>query len=158
MRREKMPAKIYRITLTDEERAEMTARVNKGKGVVRRITRSRILLLADENHAEGGWKDADIARALGVHQRTVERVREKCVMLGIEAALNHTRPQKKRETILDGAAEAQLVQLACSEAPDGHESWTMQMLADKLIELEIVETVSRETIRTTLKKMNLSPG
>ena len=153
-----MPAKIYRVTLTSEERAELTALVNKGKGVVRRITRSRILLLADENHAEGSWKDADIARALGVHQRTVERVREKCVMLGIEAALNHTRPQKKREKILDGAAEAQLVQLACSEAPDGQESWTMQMLADKLIELEIVETVSRETIRTTLKKMNLSPG
>lgn len=153
-----MPAKIYRVTLTGEERAELTARVNKGKGVARRITRSRILLLADENHDEGGWKDADIARALGVHQRTVERVREKCVMLGIEAALNHTRPQKKREKILDGAAEAQLVQLACSEAPDGHESWTMQMLADKLIELEVVETVSRETIRTTLKKMNLSLG
>jgi len=153
-----MPAKIYRVRLTDEERAELTSLVSKGKGAVRRITRSRILLLADENHAEGGWKDADIARALGVHQRTVERVREKCVMLGIEAALNHTRPQQKREKILDGAAEAQLVQLACSEAPDGHESWTMQMLADKLIELEIVETISRETIRTTLKKMNLSPG
>lgn len=153
-----MPAKRYRVMLTDEERAELTALVNKGKGVVRRITRSRILLLADENQAEGGWKDADIVRALGVHQRTVERVREKCVMLGIEAALNHSRPQKKREKLLDGAMEAQLVQLACSEAPDGYESWTMQMLADKLIELEIVETISRETIRTTLKKMNLSLG
>jgi len=153
-----MPAKLYRITLTDEERAELTALVNKGKGVVRRITRSRILLLADESQSEGGWKDADIARALGVHQRTVERVREKCVMMGIEAALNHTLPQKKREKLLDGTAEAQLVQLACSEAPEGYESWTMQLLADKLMELEIVETVSRETIRTTLKKMNLSPG
>ena len=153
-----MPAKIYRVTLTDEERAELTALVRKGRGVARRITRSRILLLADENQDEGGWKDADIARALGVHQRTVERVREKSVMLGIEEALNHSRPQKKREKILDGAAEAQLVQLACREAPDGHESWTMQMLADKLIELEIVESVSRETVRTTLKKMNLSPG
>ena len=149
-----MPAKIYRVTLTDAERAELTALVSKGKGVARRITRSRILLLADENHGEGGWKDADIAHALGVHQRTVERVREQCVMLGIEAALNHTRSQKKREKILDGAAEARLVQLACSEAPDGHASWTMQLLADKLIELEIVETVSRETVRTTLKKMN----
>ena len=79
-------------------------------------------------------------------------------MLGIEAALNHTQPSKKKERILDGAAETRLVQLACSEAPDGHETWTMQMLADKLIELEIVETVSRETVRTTLKKMNSSPG
>ena len=153
-----MPAKIYRVTLTDEERADLTAIVNKGKGAARRITRTRILLLADENREDGGWKDADIVQALGVHQRTVERVREKCVMLGIEASLNHTRPQKKREKILDGAAEARLVQLACSEAPDGHEHWSMRMLADKLIELEIVETISRETVRTTLKKMNLSPG
>jgi hypothetical protein len=77
---------------------------------------------------------------------------------GIEAALNHTRPKKTRAKVLDGAAEARLVQLACSQAPDGHEQWTMQMLADKLIELEVVETVSRETVRTTLKKMNLSLG
>lgn len=153
-----MPAKIYRVTLTDEERAELSAIVNRGKGIVRRITRSRILLLADENRDDGSWKDADIAQALGVSQRTVERIREKCVMSGIEAALNHTRSQKKKEKILDGAAEARLVQLACSEAPDGHDTWTMQMLADKLIELEIVETVSRETIRTRLKKMNLSLG
>lgn len=153
-----MPAKIYRITLTNEEQAELTAIVNKGRGVARRITRSRILLLTDENRSDGGWKDADIAQALGVHQRTVERVREKCVMLGVEAALNHTRPKKKKDKILDGAAEARLVQLACSEAPDGHEHWSMQMLADKLIVLEIVETVSRETVRTTLKKTNLSLG
>jgi len=158
MRSEKMPAKIYRIRLTKEERAELTAIVNKGKGAARRITRSRIRLLADENRADGGWKDADIAQALGVHQRTVERVREKCVVVGVEAALNHTRPKKKKAKILDGAAEARLVQLACSEAPAGHEHWSMQLLADKLIELEVVETVSRETVRTTLKKMNLSPG
>ena len=90
--------------------------------------------------------------------RTVERTREKCVQEGVEAALNHTRPHKRRAKVLDGAAEARLVQLACSKAPDGHEQWTMQMLADKLIELEVVETISRETVRTTLKKMNLSLG
>jgi hypothetical protein len=78
--------------------------------------------------------------------------------MGIEAAINHTQPRKTRSKVLDGAAEARLVQLACSEAPDGREDWTMQMLADKLIELEVVETVSRETVRTTLKKMNLSLG
>ena len=153
-----MPAKIYRVKLSEEEQVELTALVNKGKGVARRITRARILLLADETRADGGWKDADIVQALGVSQRTVERTREKCVMLGIEVALNHTRPQKKREKILDGAAEAHLVQLACSEVPEGHVHWTMQMLADKLIELEIVETISRETVRTTLKKMNSSLG
>lgn len=115
-------------------------------------------MLADENRADGGWKDADIVKALAVSQRTVERTREKCVELGIEAALNHKCPQKKREKLLDGETEARLVQLACSEAPDGHERWSLRLLADKMVELEIVEKVSRETIRTTLKKMNLSFG
>ena len=78
-------------------------------------------------------------------------------MEGIEAALNHTRPKRTRPKVLDGAAEARLVQLACSQAPDGHEEWSMQMLADKLIELEVVETVSKETVRTTLKKNELKP-
>jgi len=78
--------------------------------------------------------------------------------MGIEAALNHTRPKKTRSKVLDGETEARLVQLACSEAPDGRERWSLQLLADKLIELEVVETVSRETVRTTLKKMNLSLG
>jgi transposase len=158
MRREEMPAKIYKVTLTSEERAELNALVRKGKGVARRLTRARILLLADEKQAGGAWKDAAIAKALGVHGRTVERTREKCVEMGIEAALNHTRPKKKRGKVLDGAAEARLAQLACTEAPDGHERWSLQLLADKLIELEVVETVSRETVRTTLKKMNLSHG
>lgn len=153
-----MPAKIYKVTLTTEERAKLTAIISKGKGNVRRMRRAQILLLADENQPEGGWKDADIAKALHAHVRTVERTREKCVLEGVEAALNHTRPRKSRSKVLDGAAEARLAQLACTEAPDGHERWSMQMLADKLIELEVVETVSRETVRTTLKKMNLSPG
>lgn len=153
-----MPAKQYRVTLTNDERDELTALVNKGTGNARRLRRARILLMADEAQADGGWKDADIAKALNAHVRTVERTREKCVLEGLEAALNHTRPQKTRSKVLDGAAEARLAQIACTEAPDGHESWSLQMLADKLIELEIVETVSRETVRTTLKKTNLSPG
>lgn len=153
-----MPAKIYKVTLTSQEREELSGLVNKGKGVARRLARARILLMADESQAGGGWKDADIAKALGVHERTVERTREKCVEMGIETALNHTKPRKKRAKVLDGVAEARLVQLACTEAPAGHDSWSMQMLADELIELEVVETVSRETVRTTLKKMNLSLG
>lgn len=153
-----MPAKIYHVRLTDEERAELNALVNKGKGVARRLTRSRILLLADEARTDGGWKDEDIANALGISQRTVERTREKCVMQGIESALNHTRSKKTKEPILDGKAEAKLVQLACSSPPDGYDRWSVRLLTAKFIELEIVETVSRETIRTTLKKMNLSLG
>jgi hypothetical protein len=114
--------------------------------------------MADEAQENGGWNDADIVQALRTSRRTVERARQKCVEMGVEAAINHTRPRKTRSKVLDGAAEARLVQLACSEAPDGHENWTLQMLTNKLIELEVVETVSRETVRTTLKKMNLSLG
>ena len=153
-----MPAKIYKVTIKKEEREKLAALVNKGKGNARRMRRARILLMADEGQENGGWKDADIAKALNASVRTVERTREKCVEMGIEAALNHTRPKKTKSKLLDGAAEARLVQLACSEAPDGREHWTLQLLADKLIELEVVETVSRETVRTTLKKMNLSLG
>ena len=153
-----MPAKIYRVTLEKEERAELTALVNKGRGNARRMRRARILLLADEAQENGCWKDADIAAALSASVRTVERTRQKCVEMGIEAALNHTQPQKTRRKILDGEAEARLTQLACSAAPDGREDWSMQLLADKLIELEVVETVSRETVRTTLKKTNSSRG
>lgn len=153
-----MPAKIYKVILTNEERQKLTAIISKGKGNARRMRRAQILLLADEAQPEGSWKDADIAKALQAHTRTVERTREKYVLEGIEAALNHSRPQQKRSKVLDGAAEARLVQLACSDAPDGLERWTLQMLADRLIELDVVETISRETVRTTLKKMNLSLG
>ena len=153
-----MPAKRYKVTLTKAEREELTALVNKGQGQARWLRRARILLMADEAQENGGWKDADIAKALDAQVRTVERTRQKCVEEGIEAALNHTRPKRTRRKVLDGAAEARLVQLACSPAPDGRESWSMQLLADKLIELEVVERVSRETVRTNLKKMNLSLG
>jgi transposase len=153
-----MPAKLYKVTLTQEERQELSALVSKGKGDARRLTRARILLMADENQTGVSWKDADIAQALGVHVSTVERIREKCVAIGIEAALNHSRPRKRRSKVLDGNAEARLVQLACSAAPNGQAQWSLQLLADTLIELEVVETVSRETVRTTLKKMNLSLG
>lgn len=153
-----MPAKIYKVTLTSEERQTLTALVNKGKGPAGKLKRARILLMADEAQDGGGWKDEDIVQALHTSRRTVGRTRENCVELGVEAAINHTQPRRARGKVLDGAAEARLVQLACSEAPDGREQWTLQLLADKLIELEVVETVSYETVRTTLKKMNLSLG
>lgn len=153
-----MPAKRYKVSLTNEEREELTQLVSKGKTNARKITRARILLLADEKQEPSGWIDARIAEALGISSRTVERIRQTCVEEGVEAALNHKRPKRTRSRVLDGEAEARLVQLACSEAPDGRERWTMQMLADKLIELEIVETVSDETVRTTLKKTHSNPG
>ena len=153
-----MPAKKYKVTLTDDERRDLITLVNKGKAAARKITRARILLLADESEAGASWSDDRIVEALGVSRRTVERTREKCVESGLEAALNHKRTQRPQSKRLDGEAEARLVQLACTDAPDGRERWTMQMLADKLIELEIVETISDETVRTTLKKTNSNPG
>jgi len=153
-----VPAKRYKVTLTNGEREELTQLVSKGKTNARKITRARILLLADENQEQSGWIDARIAEALGISSRTVERIRQTCVEEGIEAALNHKRPKRTRSKTLDGEAEARLIQLACSKPPDGRERWTLQMLADKLIELEIVETISDETVRTTLKKTNSNPG
>ena len=130
-----MPSKRYKVSLTKAEREELIGVVNKGQGQARRLRRVRILLMADEAQEGGGFKDADIAKALNAQVRTVERIRQKWVQEGIEAALNHTRPKKTRRKALDGAAEAHLVQLACSQAPDGRESWSMQLLADKLIQL-----------------------
>jgi transposase len=155
---EVMTEKIYKVTLTSEERKELTAFVTKGKGNVRRLRRAQILLMADEAQEGGCWKDSDIAKALNAHVATIERTRKACVLAGIEGAMNHTRPQKSRSKRLDGAGEARLAQLACSQAPAGYEEWTLKLLADRLIELEVVETISIETVRTALKKMNLSPG
>lgn len=153
-----MPAKRYRVTLSNEEREHLTQLVRKGRSNARTITRARILLLADENAEHASWIDGRIAEALGTSSRTVERIRQRCVEEGLEAALNHKQAKQTRAKILDGDGEARLIQLACSETPDGQQRWTLQMLADKLIELEIVETISDETVRTTLKKTNLSPG
>lgn len=149
-----MPAKIYRVTLEAHEQEALTAMVTKGEGHARNLYRARILLLADENREGGAWKDADIAAALSIGLRTVERTRQVCVEEGIEAALHHRRPKRQRRKVLDGAAEARLIQLACSQPPTGRSHWTMQLLADELIALEIVETISDETVRTTLKKMS----
>jgi transposase len=151
-------AKKYRVTLTKEERKDLTNLATKGTGNARHLRRAQILLMTDEAQEGGGWKDTDIVKALNAQISTVERTRKKFVLDGLETALNHARPQKSRKNVLDGTAEAHLVQLACSQAPDGYEEWTLRLLANKLIELEVAETVSHETVRTTLKKMNLSLG
>ena len=153
-----MPAKKYKVTLTKIEREELTQLVNRGKGQAARLKRARILLMADEAQENGGWKDAEIAKALGGSVRTVERVRQRCVEVGLEAAINHAKPRRSRQRVLDGEAEAVLSHIACTKAPDGRQRWTVQMLQDKLIEMEVVESVGWETVRTTLKKMNLNLG
>lgn len=153
-----MPAKRYKVTLSAEERAKLTQLVNKGKAAARKLAHARILLLADEGDSGPGWKDDQIVAALSISRSTVERVRQAWVMEGPEAALNHKRPYTTRQRILDGEAEAHLVKLACSAPPEGRERWTMQLLADKLVELGVVESVSDETVRQTLKKTTSSRG
>ena len=153
-----MPAKRNKVSLREAERRPLTGLVQSGKAAARKLTRARILLLADEGEGGMGWTDREIVAALSVSRPTVERTRQRWVEGDMEAALSHKRPARTRAKVLDGQAEAHLVALACSEAPAGRERWTMQLLADRLVELGIVETVSDETVRTTLKKMNSSPG
>ena len=103
-------------------------------------------------------KDSDIASALGVGQSTVERIRKRCVEEGIESTLNRKKQLRRRQKILDGEGEARLIAMACGEPPDGRASWTLKLLTDQLVECEIVETISTETVRRVLKKTNSSRG
>jgi transposase len=148
-----MPAKRYVVTLTAAEREQLEALVRSGRRSARTITRARILLLTDQGEGGPGWEDRRAAEALGCGHRTVERVRERFVLSGLDAALTaKARAHPPRDRVLDGAAEARLIALACSATPDGRKDWTLRMLADKLVELEVVEAVSYETVRRTLKK------
>ena len=153
-----MPNKKYRIRLTDDEQQELQALVSRGRTVAYKQTHARILLMSDESRADGGMKDTDIASALGVGQSTVERIRKRCVQEGIDSALNRKEQLRRRRKILDGEGEARLIAMACGEPPDGRASWTLKLLADQMVESEIVETISTETVRLTLKKTNSSRG
>lgn len=150
-----MPHKKYLVTLTPEERPQLHKLVSAGKRSARTLTRARILLQADQADGGPAWEDARIVQALGCGLRTVERIRQRFVEEGLDAALNH-KPQERpsRERRLDGAAEARLIALACSKPPQGRARWTLKLLADKLVELEVVESVSDETVRRVLKKTN----
>jgi transposase len=116
------------------------------------LTHARILLKADEGPAGPGWADEAIAEALEVNRSTVERVRQRCVEEGFDAALRPRPSRQVRLRKLDGAQEAQLVALACSPPPNGRDRWSLHLLADKLVELEVVDSISYETVRRTLKK------
>ena len=113
--------------------------------------------MSDESRSDGGMKDADITSALGVGQSTVERIRKRCVEEGVESALNRKKQLRRRQKRLDGEGEARLIAMACGEPPEGRASWTLKLLADQLVECEIVETISTETVRQALKKNELKP-
>ena len=149
-----MPAKKYRIKLTTEEQQELKALLSRGRAAAYKQTHARILLLSDEAQADGFLKDEEIARVLQISSATVERVRRRCGEEGIEAALGRKEQLRRRQKKLDGSGEAHLIALACGEPPEGRSGWTLQLLADRLVEREIVENISTETVRQTLKKTN----
>lgn len=147
-----MPKKIYRVNLGEEERKYLLNLFKGGKHSSRKLTRARILLLADE-----GKTDKTIAEVLHIGGSTAERTRKKFVEGDLEYALDE-RPRPGGRRKLDGKDEAFLIALACSNPPEGRKTWTMQLLADKLVELKVVESISDETVRRILKKTNSSPG
>ena len=147
----------YRVTLTKEERKELDAMTHRGKTHARRFIHARALLLCDAGADGPAWNVADVATALGVTSRAIEHLKKRFVEDGFEAALERkTREKPPREVIFDGAFEARLITLACSDAPEGHRRWTVRLLADKAVELRFAESVSHMTVQRVLKKTNLS--
>ena len=153
-----MSLKKYRVKLTKDERNDLRKLISQGKAAARKLVHARILLHADEASEAGSLKDTDIAKAVYCSRLTVERIRKRFVVEGIESALNPKVQKRHRPKKLDGEAEAFLIATACSPAPEGRSDWTLQLLADRLVECKIVDSISGEAIRQTLKKMNLNPG
>lgn len=153
-----MAKKKYIISLTAQERSDLEKLTKTGRTAAYKINHARILLKADSNQAGGEWIDREISKALNISVATIERVRERCVLEGIEAALNRREQSNRRKKIIDGSQEARLIAIACSEIPTGKNKWTLQMLADKMVELNYVKQVSRESIRQVLKKTKSSRG
>ena len=144
------------VRLTVSERIELDAVVSNKKSAKDRVLRARILTKAD---ADGpAWPDSQIAEAFEVSPLTVSRLRHRCVWEGLEAALSRRTPSGTKPRKLDGVAEAHLIALACGPKPEGRCTWTMQLLADKMMELKFVDSICDETIRLTLKKTSFSRG
>ncbi len=145
--------KKYIVRLTNEERGQLTELTRKGKAAAYKIRHAHILLKADVDGP--AWSGAQIADGFSVHMNTVSIIQKRFVEQGLEAALNRKeRARPPRERKLDGEAEARLIALSCGKPPEGYNRWTLRLLADKAVELEIVDTVSYETVRRTLKKTN----
>ena len=145
--------KKYIVRLSGEERESLSTMVSSGKGPARMFTRARILLKADISERGPGWPDDKIAEALDVTVQTVERVRKQLVEEGLEAVLRRRKyVQKVSRKKIDGDAEAHLIALACSEAPEGYTRWSLRLLAGRMVELGYVESISHEAVRRALKK------
>lgn len=142
----------YVVTLTNEERQQLQELVDEGRGSKSARQRARVLLKADQTEGAPAWPDERVAEFAEVSLSTVHRVRQGFVEEGFEAVLRRKPSPQRQYRKLDGAAEARLIATACSEAPQGRSRWTLKLLADKLVELEVVESISRECVRRTLKK------
>jgi len=153
MARKEIAVKKYVVTLSDEEREQLSVLIHNGKHPAQKLLKARILLKADASDGGEGWSDSQIATALETSVDTVARTRQRLVEEGLEAALirKHS-PKSARRRIFDGAAEARLIALACSKPPTGRARWTLQLLEEAVVELKIVERASDNTIGRTLKK------
>lgn len=149
-----MPKKKYIVALSPEERENLENLTTKGKAPAYKLNHARILLKTDINHETGGWRDQDISDALDISVSTIERVRQRFVEQSLAAALSRQTPIRTKPRLLDGEQEAHLIALACAETPVGQGRWTMRLLADRMVELGHVESISHETVRQTLKKTN----
>lgn len=145
-------AKQYVVRLTRDERTYLDGLIHKGKVAAHKRLHAEILLKADVSDFGEQWTDSRISEAFGVSTRTVERVRQRLVQEGLEAALNRAKPVRVRSRVIDGENEAHLIALTCGDAPDGRSRWTLRLLGQRMVELGYVESVSHETIRQTLKK------
>ncbi len=149
----------YRITLTETERQTLTTLTRSSKTNAPKFVHARALLLSDagEHAGQPPWKVADVADALGVSTRTIEHLKERFVEEGMDAALGRKPRSGARDVTFDGVFDARLTALACSQPPEGRARWTVRLLADKLVELEIVPKVSVMTVQRSLKKTNCVP-
>jgi len=146
--------KKYPVILTQTEREQLKDLIAAGTAPARKLTHARILLKADQSPEGPAWVDEEVADAVEVSQPTVSRVRKQYFEEGMEAALNRRPPNREYHRKLDGEQEARLVALACSEPQEGQARWSLRLLADRMVELEVVEEISYQTVRRTLKKTN----
>jgi len=158
-RTETAMSKRYVVRLSDEERKQLTGLLGRMVLAVKKRMRAQVLLKADVGKDGPAWIDSRIADAFGVSVVTIEKIRKSYVLEGLDAAIERKKQcRPSRQPVLDGAKEARLVALCCGTVPAGHGRWTLRLLADKLVELRVVESVSHETVRQALKKTNCSLG
>jgi hypothetical protein len=150
--------KRHVVVLSEAERARLHTLIGRGVAPASALTHARILLKANQGEAGPGWTDAAIGAALEVHPATVARIRARCVAAGLDAAIYRKAPARQYRHALDGEQEARLVALACSAPPQGRKRWTLRLLAERLVELKVVRTVSHETVRQALKQTGSSRG